>query len=98
MSLLTLGVIFAYFFRETIGERTILVASTIPIAIFVNGLRVALTGVLAHYYGADAATGMIHEFQGLFTFVVAFFVLLGEARLLSALWPQLPQPLRERLA
>jgi exosortase len=86
MALLTLGVVFAHFFRR--GRRlqqVILVASTIPIAILVNAMRVALTGVLAHYYGQEAAGGFIHEFQGMITFTVAFFLLLGEARLFDLL-------------
>jgi len=80
MALLTLGVVFAKFFREDNFERFILVASTIPIAILVNALRVGLTGILTHRFGEDAATGFIHEFQGLITFSVAFLLLLLEAR------------------
>lgn len=85
MALLTLGVVFAKFFREDNLERLILVASTIPIAIFVNSLRVGLTGILAHSYGEDAATGFIHEFQGIITFTVAFLLLLAEAGLIGLL-------------
>jgi hypothetical protein len=44
---------------------------------------VALTGFLAHSYGKDVAGGIIHDFQGLITFSVAFVLLLGEARLLG---------------
>jgi exosortase len=80
MALLTLGVVFAYFFRKNLLERVVLVVSTIPIAILVNAIRVALTGVLTHYWGEDAASGFIHDFQGLITFAVAFLLLLLEAR------------------
>ncbi len=45
-------------------------ASTIPIAIFANGLRVAGTGILAHHYGAGAALGFFHTFSGWLVFVV----------------------------
>ena len=61
MALLTLGVIFAYFFRRSFVERAIIVISTIPIAIFVNAFRVGLTGVLTHHLGSEAASGWIHQ-------------------------------------
>ena len=83
MALLTLGVVFAYFFRKNNVERLVLIASTIPIAIFVNAVRVALTGILTHHYGEDMATGVIHEFQGMITFSVAFVLLLLEASLIG---------------
>src|SRR5690606_49949 len=72
MALITLGVVFAYFFRKSWVERLIIVAATIPIAIVVNSLRVALTGILTYQFGEQAAEGAIHEFQGLITFAAAF--------------------------
>jgi len=86
LALLTLGVVFAYFFRRSWIERVILVASTIPIAILVNAFRVALTALLTHYYGAEMAEGTIHMTEGFFTFGLAFVLLLGEAALLSRLF------------
>ncbi len=84
MALVTLGVVFAYFFkRGSILTKLFLVASTIPIAIFVNAFRVALTGFLAHHFGQQAATGAIHDFQGILTFGLAFFMLLGEGKLID---------------
>jgi exosortase len=86
MALVTLGVVFAHFFkRGVLWIQILLVASTIPIAIFVNAFRVALTGYLAHHFGEDAAGGAIHDFQGIFTFGMAFFFLLGEGRLIEFL-------------
>jgi len=82
MALVTLGVVFAHFFRpKQPVQQVLLVASTIPIAIFANAVRVALTGFLAHHYGTQVASGFIHDFQGLITFTVAFLMLLGEASL-----------------
>ncbi len=87
MALVTLGVVFAYFFRQSWGERILIVASTIPIAIVVNSLRVSLTGILTYRFGEKAAEGTIHEFQGLITFGAAFILLLALAAVLSKLWP-----------
>ena len=86
MALITLGVVFAYFFkRGVLWVQLLLVASTIPIAIAVNSFRVALTGYLAHNFGEEAAGGVIHDFQGIITFSMAFFLLLGEGRLIEIL-------------
>ncbi len=87
MALGTLGVVFAYFFRKSWIERTVIVASTIPIAILVNAFRVALTGILTHHYGPEAAEGTIHQLEGFFTFGLAFALLLLEAWILNLVWP-----------
>lgn len=85
MALLTLGVVFAQFFRPgQLAQQCILIAGTIPIAILVNAVRVSLTGVLAHNFGRETATGFIHDFQGMITFSMAFVMLLALARVLSA--------------
>jgi exosortase len=88
MALGTLGVVFAYFFRKTWGERIVLVASTLPIAVLVNAFRVMLTAVLTYRFGEGMAEGVIHQTQGFFTFGLAFALLLVEARLLAWLWPR----------
>jgi exosortase len=73
ISLLTLGIVFGYFTDKRLSVRTVL--STIPIAIFANGLRVAGTGLAAHYYGPEAAEGFFHSFSGWLVFLVAFVML-----------------------
>ncbi len=85
MALGTLGVVFAYFFRKSWGERILLVAATLPIAILVNAFRVALTGLLTHRLGEAAAEGVIHQTEGFFTFALAFALLLLLAWLLQLL-------------
>ena len=86
MALGTLAVVFAYFFRRRMLERIVIVLSAIPIAILVNAFRVALTGYLTHNLGEKAAQGMIHQTEGLFTFGLAFALLLIEASLLQLLF------------
>jgi exosortase len=94
MALFTLGVVFAYFFRKATAERIVIVASTIPIAIVVNAFRVALTGILTHRFGEQAAGGVVHATEGLFTFGIAFLLLLLEARILAWVWPRAARRLR----
>jgi exosortase len=92
MALITLAIVFAYFFRRNWAQRIVIVASAIPIAIVINALRVAATGILTYNFGQKAAEGVLHELQGMITFGGAFLLLLAEAWLLSRIWPDTPRP------
>jgi exosortase len=85
ISLLTLGIVYGYFSDPRPVVRTLIALATVPIAILANAARVAGTGVLAHYYGQEVATGFFHTFSGWLVFLVAFVLLLGVARLLAHL-------------
>lgn len=76
LSLLSLGVAFAFFTQDRNLKRLIVILSTIPVAIFANGVRVIATGILAQYWGAKAAEGFFHEFAGLAVFGLAIFLLI----------------------
>jgi hypothetical protein len=60
-----------------------LVLLSVPIAIVANAFRVSGTGILAHYWGAQAAEGFYHTFSGWLIFLVAFALLLACGWLLS---------------
>ena len=87
ISLLTLGIVFGYFVDPRPWMRTLIALATIPIAVFANGVRVAGTGIAAHYYGAAAAEGFLHEFSGWLIFVVSFALLFAVQRALARLLP-----------
>lgn len=76
MSLLALGVVFAYATQRRMWKRITLVLSAVPIAIVANAVRVSGTGVLAHYFGPDIANGFFHSFSGMVLFAVAFLLLV----------------------
>ena len=84
VSLLTLGIVFANVADTRTWMRIAIAASTIPVAIGTNGLRIAGTAVASHYYGAAAAEGFFHEFSGwvLFGLAVAATVLVHRVLLL----------------
>jgi exosortase len=82
MSLITLGLMLAYFLPFKWIIRIAFVLTTIPIAIVANAFRVGGTGVLATYFGEKAAQGFFHTFSGWLVFVFAFVVLLGEVAIL----------------
>ena len=77
VSLVALGVVYAYFTESISWKRVIIVFSTIPIAIAANAFRVTGTGLLTHYVSPKAAEGFFHTFSGWLVFVVAFVLLFG---------------------
>ena len=82
-ALLALGTVYAYFSQRQMWKRWVLVLFSIPIAIVANAFRVSGTGVLANYWGSQAAEGFYHTFSGWLIFVVAFLLLLSCGGLLS---------------
>jgi exosortase len=87
VSLLTLGIVYGYFSDGRGWMRWLIALATVPIAIVTNGLRVAGTGIAAHFYGPEAALGFFHEFSGWLVFVAAFALLFLVVRILLALAP-----------
>ncbi|MEW6117518.1 MAG: exosortase A [Nitrospirota bacterium] len=76
MSLIALAVAFAYFSQQSTLKRVVVIASAVPIALFANGLRVVVTGILAQHWGARAAEGFFHEFAGMVVFWLAVVLLI----------------------
>lgn len=70
ISLITVALIVGHLFNMTTLARVILLSCSVGIAIFFNVLRVAMTGILAHFYDPAAASGFFHEFSGMIVFVL----------------------------
>lgn len=77
VSLLTLGIVYAYFIDQRATVRWAITLSAIPVAIVSNAMRITGTGVAAHYYGPEAAEGFFHSFSGWAVFIVAFAAMLA---------------------
>lgn len=88
VSLLTLAIVFGYFTDQRTSVRVAIALSAVPVAIIANALRVAGTGVAAHYYGSAAAEGFFHSFSGWIVFIAAFAMLFGIIRLVRWLMPE----------
>ncbi len=82
MSMIALGVAYAYIFQKNMLKRTILVLCIVPITIITNVGRVTGTGILSHYVGPSAAQGFFHEFAGIVVFLVAFAMFISVATIL----------------
>jgi exosortase len=76
VSLGALSVLLAALTLRGTVPRLVLIASSLPIAVITNSVRVSVTGVLAYRFGAQLAEGFLHGFSGWVVFVIAF-VLLG---------------------
>lgn len=82
-ALMALGTIYAYFSQHVMWKRLTLIALSVPIAIVANAFRVTGTGMLAHYWGSEAAEGFYHTMSGWLIFVVAFLLLVACGLVLS---------------
>ncbi len=78
-----LGCLFGYLMYGSFIRRSMMVLIAVPLAFFVNILRVVGTGVLANYYGSQVARGFLHEFSGIAVFIVGFFLFFLIYRLIE---------------
>jgi len=83
--LITLSFVMAYFYRAPFWKRAVLFASSVPLSIVMNGLRVGSIGILVERFGIGMAEGFFHEFQGWLMFMISAGLLLLEIILLSRL-------------
>jgi exosortase len=83
VSLGAVGVLLAWATEPTRGRRVLLVALSLPIAVVMNGLRVAATGLYVEANGRPPGADL-HAFMGWITFLVAVGMLMALQRLLPA--------------
>ncbi len=88
--LTTLTILGAYLYRDTLWKRILLVLSSIPISILLNGVRIGVIGVLVEHYGSGAAEGFTHFFEGWVIFVASLGLLCLEMWLLGKVGSGLP--------
>lgn len=86
--LLSLGAI-AGFVMRTAPQwmRWAVFLVTIPITIFMNSFRIAVTGLLVESGGAAHTEGFLHLFEGWVVFIVAAILLLGGIRIMVMMLP-----------
>jgi exosortase len=64
-------------------RRLAIVAASLPIAIVMNGFRIAATGLACEAWGPKAASGSWHTFTGWVTFVISVFALVQLQRAMA---------------
>ncbi len=78
-----LAVALAYSTNRPMWQKLALSLCALPIAIFVNALRVTLSGVLFAYAGSEWARGSTHASLGLLMLIPAGLLQLGAAKLID---------------
>ncbi|OPY60107.1 MAG: Transmembrane exosortase (Exosortase_EpsH) [Syntrophorhabdaceae bacterium PtaU1.Bin034] len=86
--LMVLSLLLAHWFMEHFWKRLVLFASAVPLAVFINSFRIAMTGILYRIAGQQVAEGFFHGFAGGLIFVVALPVLFVVVWLLKMLPPR----------
>ncbi len=85
LPLTVLGLIVAYFTKGSLWKKIFLVFSTIPLAIFMNGTRIALAAISSAYLRPEISDGILHDFAGFVFFMVSFGLLVVEVIVLGKL-------------
>jgi len=83
-TMFALSAALAWFSDSTAWKKWVLFLAAAPIAIFANIVRLTGTAGLASVYGEKVAQGFLHEFSGLFTFVVGLMLLILVNKLLQS--------------
>ena len=78
LPLTSLALLCAYLFKDRMWKRVLLVLSSIPISVLVNGFRIGMIGVLVEWYGQGAAEGFYHLFEGWVLFIASLGLLILE--------------------
>jgi EpsI family protein len=83
LPLTSLALLCAYLFKDRMWKRVLLVVSSIPISILVNGFRIGMIGLLVEWYGQGAAEGFYHLFEGWVLFMASLGLLILEMWMLA---------------
>lgn len=84
ITLTAIGLIYVHLKRDGDPVRTtLLVVAIFPIAVLANFIRVMILVLLTYYAGEAVAQGFMHEFAGLFMFMIALLLIIGLEQLLQ---------------
>lgn len=76
IALIALGALMTYLSKLSRAKKAVLFASTAPIAIFSNVVRIVALALASDMYGAKFASGFFHDMMGILVFVISFLGLL----------------------
>jgi exosortase len=88
ITLVALGVAWAYLMLPRFWMQIVLVASVLPITIFSNAGRIVMTGLVGRWFGVEYAEGFFHFFSGWLVFLLALLCLLAVHGILRAVSPR----------
>ncbi len=86
ISLTAIGTFYVYLRRNATWFYTVtLLVFIFPIAVIANFIRVLFLVLLTYYAGESVAQGFLHEFAGIFMFVIALMLVFLVDRIASAI-------------
>jgi exosortase len=86
----------AYMVKRHRWQKTVLLFSSIPVALVCNIVRIVVTAVLMLYASAELAQKFFHDFAGLIMMPAAVMLLFGELWLMDKLVMTDVEPRREK--
>ena len=81
--LLSLSFLAAYLFKAPLWQRAVIFFSAIPLTVVMNSIRIGLVGLTVSYWGAQAAEGLFHLFEGWIIFLACAAALALEIHVLA---------------
>jgi exosortase D (VPLPA-CTERM-specific) len=81
--LFSISFLAAYLFQASIWQRVLVLFSSIPITIILNGLRIGIIGVTVDRWGPQMAEGVLHFFEGWIIFLASTLFLAAEVYILA---------------
>ena len=82
----------AYMVKRSRLQKAVLLASSVPVAIICNIIRIVVTAVLMLLVSAEVAEKFFHDFAGLVMMPVAVVLMFGELWLMDKLVEPEPEP------
>lgn len=87
-ALMALTAGYAYFNQPTWARRALLFATSIPLAIFGNVMRILTICLVGTYASSEFATGFYHDYSGYVVFLAAIVLMVAAGELITRLWPK----------
>jgi exosortase len=97
MAFVALGVAMAYLHDRPVWQRLVLLASTVPIALLCNIIRVTVTGLIYILWDPQYAQGIYHDMLGLLMLPLAFGLYGLIAWLMSSVYEDVPDSVQPEL-
>ena len=88
--IMSFSYIFATLYRGPVWHKVFLLLAAVPIAIFMNSVRIAVAGIIVQYYGVEWLEGFTHFFEGWVIFIACILILFALAWLMLFLHPERP--------
>jgi exosortase len=82
----------AYLVKRPRWQKAVLLASSIPVAVVCNVIRIFVTALLMLYVGSEVGQKFFHDIGGFVMIAIAVSLLFGEIRLMDGLIVSEPSP------